>query len=33
VPADPHATPVAREFATAFPNPEPLVRKPGPRSA
>jgi len=31
--ADPHATPVAREFATAFPNPEPLERKPGPRAA
>ncbi len=27
---DPHATPVAREFATAFPNPTPLERKPGP---
>ncbi len=27
---DPHATPVAREFATAFPNPEPLVKKAAP---
>ena len=27
---DPHATPVAREFATAFPNPTPLERKPAP---
>jgi hypothetical protein len=31
--ADPLATPVAREFATAFPNTEPLERKPGPRAA
>lgn len=28
--ADPHETAVAREFATAFPNPVPLERKPGP---
>ena len=27
---DPHGTAVAREFATAFPNPTPLERKPGP---
>jgi hypothetical protein len=27
---DPHETAVAREFATAFPNPTPLERKPGP---
>ena len=27
---DPHETPVAREFATAFPNPAPLERKPAP---
>lgn len=30
---DPHETAVAREFATAFPNTEPLERKPGPRAA
>lgn len=30
---DPHATPVAREFASAFPNPTPLERKPGPAAA
>lgn len=28
--ADPHETAVAREFATAYPNPTPLERKPGP---
>jgi hypothetical protein len=28
--SDPHETAVAREFATAFPNPTPLERKPGP---
>jgi hypothetical protein len=33
VPADPHATPLAREFATAYPNPEPLERKPAPRAS
>ena len=27
---DPHETAIAREFATAFPNPTPLERKPGP---
>jgi hypothetical protein len=31
--ADPHGTPVAREFATAFPNPTPLERKPAPTPA
>ncbi len=30
---DPHETEVAREFATAFPNPEPLERKPAPAAA
>ena len=30
---DPHETPVAREFSTAFPNPTPLERKPGPAAA
>lgn len=29
VPADPHATSVAREFSSAHPNPEPLEAKPG----
>jgi hypothetical protein len=28
--ADPHATAVAREFSTEYPNPTPLERKPGP---
>ena len=27
---DPHATPLAREFSSAFPDPVPLERKPGP---
>jgi hypothetical protein len=30
---DPYATPVAREFATAFPNSEPLDAKPAPRAS
>jgi len=30
---DPHATAVAREFSSRFPNPEPLERKPGPATS
>jgi hypothetical protein len=30
---DPISTPVAQEFSSAFPNPEPLQPKPGPRAA
>src|SRR5438876_330460 len=29
-PPDPEASEVVREFSSAFPNPEPLVRKPAP---